>query len=156
MGRKRKEKAEPNNPYIKLLPSAGVETGKGGRPPKTLTEAGWRQVTTLSQFMATDEEIATALSGDSFEDWDTITVDTLTNALNKERFSEAKAKGKNKGKISLRSWQWASAKNGNVTMQIYLGKNYLGQSDKAEIEVPDTQININISAATEDDVDNDD
>jgi len=34
------------------------------------------------------------------------------------------------GKVSLRRLQWASAKKGNVTMQIWLGKQYLAQSDK--------------------------
>lgn len=135
-----------SNPYIQLLPSTG------GRPRKTLTKDGWNLVVTLSQFMATDEEIATALSGDSEADEDYITVDTLTNEYNGQTFSEKKLKGKCKGKTSLRSWQWQSAKNGNVTMQIYLGKNYLGQSDRTEIEVPDTQININVSGATENDL----
>jgi len=30
--------------------------------------------------------------------------------------------------------QWKSAQNGNVTMQIWLGKNMLGQRDHNEIE----------------------
>ena len=134
-----------NNPYIKMLPSTG------GRPRKTLTDQGWELVVTLSQFMATDEEIATALSGNSNEDSDNISVDVLTNEYNKDTFAEKKLKGKCKGKTSLRSWQWASAKKGNVTMQIYLGKNYLGQSERAETEIPDTQININVSGASVDD-----
>lgn len=146
LGKKKENKEQPKNPYIMLLPSTG------GRQRKTLTEQGWRLVSTLGQFQATDEEIATALSGDTLEDWDNITVDTLTNEYNGKSFSEYKAKGKNKGKSSLRSWQWASAKNGNVSMQIFLGKNYLGQSDRAEIEVPDTTININVAEATPEDM----
>ena len=142
MARKHREENAPKNPYIQLLPSTG------GRPAKTLTRDGWNLVSTLSQFMATDEEIAVALS----DDYEQISVDVLTNALNGDTFAEQKLKGKCRGKTSLRSWQFASAKNGNVTMQIFLGKNYLGQSDKAEIEAPDTQINITVSAATEEDV----
>lgn len=38
------------------------------------------------------------------------------------------------GKSSLRRSQWKSAENGNVSMQIFLGKNLLGQSDNPEIE----------------------
>lgn len=132
---------EKKNPYIELLPSTG------GRPRKTLTKDGWNLVATLSQFMATDEEIATALS----DDYESISVDVLTNEYNGDTFAEQKTKGKCKGKTSLRSWQWATARNGNVTMQIFLGKNYLGQSDKVETEVPDTKISINVSAATEQD-----
>lgn len=134
---------ENENPYIKLLPSTG------GRPAKTLTQDGWNLVATLSQYMATDEEIAVALS----DDRESISVDVLTNAMNKETFTEYKTKGKCKGKTSLRSWQWANARNGNTTMQIFLGKNYLGQSDKVEAEVQDTTININVTPATPEDAD---
>lgn len=35
-------------------------------------------------------------------------------------------------KIKLRTYQWRSAEQGNVTMQIWLGKQYLGQSDKVD------------------------
>lgn len=39
------------------------------------------------------------------------------------------------GKISLRRWQFRSAENGNVSMQIWLGKQYLGQTDQQELKV---------------------
>ncbi len=39
-------------------------------------------------------------------------------------------KGREKGKIRLRQMQWKSAENGNVTMQIWLGKQVLGQSEQ--------------------------
>lgn len=35
-------------------------------------------------------------------------------------------------KPALRRMQWKAAESGNVTMQIWLGKQYLGQSDKQE------------------------
>ena len=38
------------------------------------------------------------------------------------------------GKISLRRWQFKMAEK-NVTMAIFLGKQYLGQTDKTETEV---------------------
>ena len=41
--------------------------------------------------------------------------------------------------MRLRQLQWKSAEQGNVTMQIFLGKNILGQQDKLEesqLEVP--------------------
>lgn len=145
MPRKPREQRKSQNPFIELLPSTG------GRPRKTLTKKGWEMVATMSQFMATDEEIAVALS----DDYEQISVDVLTNELNRTTFAEQKLKGKCRGKTSLRSWQFASAKNGNVTMQIFLGKNYLGQSDRAELEVPDTQINITVAAATEEDIESD-
>lgn len=36
------------------------------------------------------------------------------------------------GKVSLRRLQYQSAENGNVPMQIFLGKQWLGQSDIVE------------------------
>ncbi len=42
-------------------------------------------------------------------------------------------------KIKLRKLQWKSADKGNVTMQIFLGKNILGQKDRhetAELDEP--------------------
>ena len=36
------------------------------------------------------------------------------------------------GKISLRRHQWKSVESGHVGMQIWLGKQWLGQSDKVE------------------------
>ena len=36
------------------------------------------------------------------------------------------------GRMSLRREQWRSAEKGNVTMQIWLGKQWLGQTDKVE------------------------
>lgn len=39
------------------------------------------------------------------------------------------------GKISLRRWQFKSAEHGNTSMLIWLGKQYLGQTDRQEVEV---------------------
>lgn len=33
-------------------------------------------------------------------------------------------------KIQLRGWQWKAAEKGNATLLIWLGKQYLGQSDQ--------------------------
>jgi hypothetical protein len=48
-------------------------------------------------------------------------------------FSETYKRFADEGKKSLRRLQFDSARKGNVTMQIWLGKQYLGQSDKNEI-----------------------
>jgi len=42
------------------------------------------------------------------------------------------------GKVSLRRMQWKSAEAGNPAMQIWLGKQYLGQRDKFPEEEDDT------------------
>lgn len=49
-----------------------------------------------------------------------------------ETFAEVYKKKSGRGKMSLRRLQWRSAENGNVTMQIWLGKQWLGQSEKVE------------------------
>jgi len=38
-------------------------------------------------------------------------------------------------RIQLRDWQWRAARGGNITMLIWLGKQYLGQSDKLDQSV---------------------
>jgi hypothetical protein len=44
-------------------------------------------------------------------------------------------KGRADLRMSLREWQIQSAKRGNVAMMIWLGKQYLNQSDKIEEKV---------------------
>ena len=52
--------------------------------------------------------------------------------LIRKSYSEFLTKGRANVKIRLRKSQWQSAENGNVTMQIFLGKNILGQQDRIE------------------------
>ena len=47
-------------------------------------------------------------------------------------FSYALEKGRENGKSSLRRMQWKAAQGGNITMQIWLGKQLLGQRDHRE------------------------
>lgn len=51
-------------------------------------------------------------------------VDTL-----RDHFHDIYEKGREKGKAKLRDLQLQSAIKGNVTMQIWLGKQYLGQKE---------------------------
>ncbi len=51
----------------------------------------------------------------------------------KDRFSKELEKGYGAGKRRLRRMQWKAAQGGNVVMQIWLGKQYLGQKDKQEL-----------------------
>jgi len=44
-------------------------------------------------------------------------------------------KGMERGRASLRSFQFQLAKAGNPTMNIWLGKQYLGQSDRVQQEI---------------------
>lgn len=48
------------------------------------------------------------------------------------RYGEYLTKGRAECKMRLRQMQWRSAEKGNVTMQIFLGKQVLGQSDSPD------------------------
>ena len=54
-------------------------------------------------------------------------------------FSDIYKKLSSTGKMSLRRQQFKSAEAGNITMQIWLGKQYLGQTDKVEEKITNTE-----------------
>ncbi len=92
---------------------------KMGRPPKIID---YELVEKLAQIQCTQEEISQIL-------------DISSRTLQKdEEFLRIHKKGIESGRMSLRRYQWESAKKGNVTMQIWLGKQYLGQSDKVVVD----------------------
>lgn len=76
----------------------------------------------LASIQCTHEEIAAILG-----------VSTKTLQRNKE-FCLMYKKAREQGKSSLRRMQWKSASAGNVTMQIWLGKQYLQQRDQPQDE----------------------
>jgi len=45
-------------------------------------------------------------------------------------FIDYKAQKRSKGEVLLRELQWNKAAKGDTAMQIFLGKQYLGQSDR--------------------------
>ena len=100
----------------------------GKRGPKPY-QADWKQVEKMCLIQCTGEEIAGILD---------IDYDTLQRACKRDhkvKLAEwIKAKGAG-GKVSLRKMQYDNAKNGNTTMQIWLGKNWLGQKDKSDEEI---------------------
>ena len=53
-------------------------------------------------------------------------------SLIRHSYSEFLIKGRSEQKMRLRPLQWNSAERGNIVMQIFLGKNLLGQTDKIE------------------------
>lgn len=62
------------------------------------------------------------------------TVESWCKDVYSMRFSEVYKRKCSKGNILLRRWQMKSAEKGNVTMQIWLGKQHLGQREKLEVE----------------------
>ena len=111
------------NPYIDIMDSGG------GRPIKLISELGEALIETLAGFMCTDEEIAASMSDKN----ERISVDTLTNENNGATFAECKEKGQAHGKVSLRRNQFKLSESSAV-MAIFLGKNYLDQTDKQEVK----------------------
>ena len=67
-----------------------------------------------------------------------------SESLIRKSYSEFIAKGKDKGKIRLRQLLWKSAERGNVAMQIWLSKQYLGMTDKQEITTTELPEGFNV------------
>ena len=69
--------------------------------------------------------------------------DTIENWVKKnydgETFSEVYKKKSAKGKISIRRKQFQVADAGNTSMLIWLGKQYLGQTEKQEVSLTNTE-----------------
>lgn len=57
---------------------------------------------------------------------------------------EAYERGMQGGRTRLRSYQFQAAKSGNVTMLIWLGKQYLGQKDQPEAGKGDGQLQLEV------------
>lgn len=85
------------------------------RPRKQVDE---KLISKLASIACTTEEIA-IIAG--------VSKDTL-----ERRFAAVIEKGRHNAKASLRRMQWKTASKGNATMQIWLGKQHLGQTDKVE------------------------
>ena len=100
-----------------------------GRPKKQID---YELVGKLAMIQCTHTEIAAILG---------ISARTLNRDAEYCRVYEEKKEG---GKMSLRRRQWALAENGDKTMLIWLGKQYLGQKDQQATEVVDTEIKVQI------------
>ena len=112
---------------IKKENDVGKVKRKVGRPKLNID---YETVSKLARMMCTMQEIASFL-------------DVSINFLEKDaEFIRVYKKNIDNGKISLRRSQLKLADSGNCTMNIWLGKQYLGQTDKVESS------NINIGTET--------
>jgi len=94
-----------------------------GRPLKVIN---WEEVDKLIALQCTRDEIASFIGVDET---------TLKDAIRREHgldFPSYFALKRGAGKASLRRRQFESALEGNATMLIWLGKQWLGQTDKIE------------------------
>lgn len=104
------------------------EKNKGGRPRIEMDEpvfTAWDQLDALI-IWSTQEYCADRLG---------ISADTLAARIKEKTglsFPEYKRQKMEPMKINLLKKQYDTAMSGNVTMQIWLGKQYLGQSEKVQ------------------------
>ena len=115
MPKARKAPTAPNEYFI-------AEPSGRGRPRLIISERGKEVIETLARIMCTDDEIAACMNTSAV---------TLTNDNNRETFLACKQKGMEQGKMSLRRIQFKLAEK-SAAMAIFLGKNYLGQTDGVE------------------------
>ena len=93
-----------------------------GRPPVTVDA---EKVELMAAMGCTVEEIAAELR---------ISKRTLMRRQKDPKFLESIERGKARGRATLRRLQWKSANAGNVTAQIWLGKQLLGQRDQWAVD----------------------
>jgi hypothetical protein len=94
--------------------------------PKPL-EIDWKEFDGLCAVQCTLAEIALHYD---------VSEDTIERAVEKQwnmRFADYFRQKRRKGFISLRHKQWQLAAQGNPTMLVWLGKQWLGQSDRHEL-----------------------
>jgi len=96
-----------------------------GRPRKEIDQQNFEK---LCGLQCTKEEIC------GFFDVTDKTLENWCRRTYKAGFSDVFAQKRGAGKISLRRYQFELAKK-NANMAIFLGKNYLGQSDAGRIEI---------------------
>ena len=116
---------------------------KTGRP---LIAINWKQVDQMCAIHCTGDEQAAILE---------ISYDTLNRACKRDKkmsFADYFRQKSAGGKMSLRRRQYSEAMEGNTTMLVWLGKNWLDQTDKQEIhqEVVNTTVNIVKDADSDD------
>ena len=106
--------------------------GKGGRPPKVIDQ---KQFEKLCAIQCTLEEMVCVL------DANTDTIEKWCKNTYGMSFSEVFKIKRGMGKVSLRRSQFQLAEK-NPTMAIWLGKQYLGQTDKQEVALSATDDSI--------------
>lgn len=113
--------------------TSNTKTTAGAKPGPPLKKIDWRAVGEAAKIFCTQEELA-AIAG--------VCVETLETACKREldiEFSDWIDQKRVVGKASLRRKQFQTAMAGNVTMLIWLGKQWLAQKDKAELSANDTR-----------------
>ena len=92
----------------------------------------------LAAMQCTDEEIA---------GWFGVSTRTIERRRKSRVFAETIQRGKAKGRISLRRSQLKMLEDGSATMGVWLGKQYLGQTDEMNINTGQNSIVLYLPAS---------
>ena len=109
----------------KAVKKKAASSTKMGRPKK---EIDWERLDSMCEIQCTGEEISAILG---------ISKDTLDRAIKAKHgctFAAYFAEKRSPGKESLRRRQYRAAMDGDKTMLVWLGKQWLGQTDKIQTE----------------------
>jgi hypothetical protein len=120
-------------------------TAKGGRPRKELSDEDYDKLVAMIRIQCTRDEICDVLG---------MAESTLDRRIKERKegcFEALFKKHQGEGRASLRRAQWKNAtEHNNATMQVWLGKQMLGQRDQpeqeGESEAPTLNINITSNA----------
>jgi hypothetical protein len=99
---------------------AGAKGGKRPGAGRKAVHIDLEQVERLCALQCTDEEVASFFG---------VNVRTIERRKEQPAFAEAVARGKAKGRLSLRRSLWGLAAKGNPAANIFLAKNLLGYKD---------------------------
>lgn len=102
-----------------------VQNGRG-HPMLALTDDGVKFIERLYACNCTQTEVAAELG---------VSVDVLQNKANSELNRIARDRGRERFNSEIRQAQRAIMKRGDARMAIWLGKQYLGQTDRLEASV---------------------
>jgi hypothetical protein len=102
------------------------------RGPKPI-QIDWEQFDKLCYIQCSLLEIA------AFFECSEDTIENKVKQTHGIKFSDYSKQKRGKGKISLRRKQFDQAMHGNTTLLIWLGKQYLEQSDKQESKIEQQQ-----------------
>lgn len=108
---------------------------KTGRPK---IEIDFNELDKLCGLQCSQTEIAS---------WFDCSIDTIEARIKETHgmsFPEYFEQKRGRGKIALRRRQYEAAMSGNTALLIWLGKQYLGQSEKLESSIDQKTIQINI------------
>ena len=111
---------------VKVLVLMKKIPGKGKKPMLALTEDGEKYIEKMFAMNCSLEEVAADLD---------VSTATLLNRENREKVDRARIRGHERFLTEIRQQQRAILKRGDSRMAIWLGKQYLGQTDKVEASV---------------------